>query len=519
MLSAAAGLAVQPDLPGPDVFGYDQTNLVSNLKGMALTQDPNLVNPWDVNSLQNNHEDLPLVVADQGASLATSYQISPDGTTVMEVNPVVTIPTDGSSEPTGPTGVVYNKHTHEFLIPNPDPEVPDVPATYIFATLQGTIEGYYAGGIPTPTAAEIVVNKSSTGAQYTGLAAGKTADGQDYIYAANEGMNPGIQVFNSSFQPVTQFGTKKNPVANPFIDPDLRTGFVPYGIRDLSLGTHQESYLFVTYRGPNFQGGAIAVFRNDGMFLGQIASDVKAEGTLQSPWGLAFIKHSFGLFSDDLLVGNYSSGEIDAYKVKIHNGKVSAALDGLLLDGSGLRPLTIPGLRAIHFAPGLADSGRPGHTHVGLLFTAEIDNYHNGIYFGNLSLYGEITPNKVNLLTRRATGTSGISRIPQVNSSSQGNVLVDGVSGVLPAEGADKNSIIGGADGSGMLDSDSAQDIAIADNMTDNENAVALQAIASNWSNNRDTIDLETASDSLFRRVGMETFTTELELAKQQTFI
>ena len=54
----------------------------------------------------------------------------------------VTIPTVGSSTPTGPTGVVYNSTCnadYEFLIPGPNGT--SVPATYIFDTLQGTIEG------------------------------------------------------------------------------------------------------------------------------------------------------------------------------------------------------------------------------------------------------------------------------------------------------------------------------------------------------------------------------------------
>ena len=39
---------------------YVQTNLVSNIKGMALKTDRNLVNPWDVNSPQNtNYKILP----------------------------------------------------------------------------------------------------------------------------------------------------------------------------------------------------------------------------------------------------------------------------------------------------------------------------------------------------------------------------------------------------------------------------------------------------------------------------
>ena len=77
-------------------------------------------------------------VADQGTGVATMYQISPNGSTVTKSPLTVTIPTVASSTPTGPTGVVYNP-TNEFSIPGPGGA--SVPATYIFDTLQGTIEG------------------------------------------------------------------------------------------------------------------------------------------------------------------------------------------------------------------------------------------------------------------------------------------------------------------------------------------------------------------------------------------
>ena len=60
---------------------YVQTNLVSNVPGMALITDPNLVNPWDVNFPQLPGINPPVFVADQGAGVATSYQISSDGST------------------------------------------------------------------------------------------------------------------------------------------------------------------------------------------------------------------------------------------------------------------------------------------------------------------------------------------------------------------------------------------------------------------------------------------------------
>jgi uncharacterized protein (TIGR03118 family) len=445
---------------------YVQTNLVSNVEGMALITDPELVNPWGVNFPQLPGINPPVVVADQGTGVATSYQISSDGGTVMESSSPVTIPTVGSSKPSGPTGVVQNTNKNEFLIPGTQ-----IPATYIFDTLQGTIVGSYANG--TTTSAMIAVNNSTAGAEYTGLAVGTvdTFASQDFIYAANEGKNPGIQVFNDSFQ---QVPLGPRPIGVPtfgyFIDPHLPAGFIPYGVRDISLGASgnkADADLFVTYRSPNFRGGAIAVFTNDGTFLGQIASDKKEAGALQSPWGLAFIKHSFGEFSDDLLVGNFSSGQIDAYTVTVVNpepgisGMASAVLDGKVLNGDGLAPLTIPGLRSIHFGPGLPDSGRPDHTHVALLFTAETDTIKAGVD-RNLSLYGEITPNKVNLLTGMATSTGGISNIQLVNGNGQGHVLVGNGSGVPPVETAGENSIIGGADGGAMLGCGSGQDIVIA---------------------------------------------------------
>ena len=406
---------------------YTAINLVSNVKGMALKTDPNLVNPWGLNNPQDTHDDLPVVVADQGTGVATSYQISQDGSTVKKVkpDPTVTIPTDGPSEPTGPTGVVPNIHPNEFLIPGSVGSVD--PTTYIFDTLQGTIVAYNGTSAETvyPTA-----NNSSAGAEYTGLAVGTdTVDGNDYIYAANDGTNPGIQVFNRFFKPVN-LADKNDP--SPFSDPKLPAGFIPYGVRDIPLGTLQEPYLVVTYRSPNYQGGAIAVFGNDGTFLGQIASDTAAfDGTvgtvLQSPWGLAVINQTFGQFSaDDLFVGNFSSGHIYAYTVTVQNGKASGQYAGELLNKDG-SVLTIPGLRTIHFGPGLGS----GRTHVGLLFTGGNDKSGDG----NVSLYGEITPVRVT------------HRVGPVIPPGQPYVLVGNGSGIPLVETAGKNLIIGGPDG------------------------------------------------------------------------
>ena len=77
---------------------------------MARLTDPELVNPWDIDFPQLPGINPPVVVADQGTGVATSYQISPDGLTVMEASPPVAIPTVGRRGAERPTGVVQNTH-------------------------------------------------------------------------------------------------------------------------------------------------------------------------------------------------------------------------------------------------------------------------------------------------------------------------------------------------------------------------------------------------------------------------
>ncbi|MFI5457672.1 MAG: TIGR03118 family protein [Isosphaerales bacterium] len=357
LLSAAHDLAVHKHFAVPDpkpVSGYQQTNLVSDIpKEKAQITDPSLVNPWEINFPQDQHDDPYVWVADQGAGVATMYKISSDGSTVTKSPLTVTIPTVAPGKQTGPTGVVYNI-TEEFSIPGTGGA--SVPAMYIFDTLQGTIEGWNPGSLGGNSSAEIMVNNSST-AEYTGLAAGNVG-GQHYIYAANDKASPGIEVYNGSFDRVT--------LAGNFVDPKLPKGFTPYGVHDLG------NVLIVTYRGPKFQGGAVAEFTNDGTFVKQIASN-GASGPLQSPWGVDQAPAGFGKFSNDLLVGNFSTGQIDAYNF-------SGRFKGKLANPKG-KPLTIPGLRTIHFGSGLGASGPK----IALLFTAGIDN-------GNDGLYGTITP-------------------------------------------------------------------------------------------------------------------------------
>jgi len=70
-------------------------------------------------------------------------------------------------------------------------------------TLQGTIEAYAANNTGDINAAQVMVDNSSSSAQYTGLASG-TFNSRPYIYAVNEGATPGIEVYNGKFKRVTK---------------------------------------------------------------------------------------------------------------------------------------------------------------------------------------------------------------------------------------------------------------------------------------------------------------------------
>jgi uncharacterized protein (TIGR03118 family) len=330
-------------------IGYQQTNLVSNLSSEdAQVVDSNLVNPWGLAFSAKS----PFWISDQGTGVSTLYSVSASDT-ATKVSLTVTVPTTVTGSSSSPTGQVFN--SSGFLIPGPNGT--SVSSSFIFDTLQGTIAGWNpksSGGMST---AVVMVNKGST-TEFTGLALGSSG-GQNYLYAANTKASPGIEVYNSSFNQVT--------LAGNFVDPKLSKGFgknfTPYNI--VNIGGE----LFVTYRGSNGRGGAVAEFNTDGTFVRQIASNGPT-GNLQSPWGVAVAPSGFGKYSNDVLAGNFGNGKINAYNLK---GKFLAPLTT-----NGHKAIVIPGLWSLAFGNGQG----AGPTNV-LFFTAGINGQSDGL-FGSL---------------------------------------------------------------------------------------------------------------------------------------
>ena len=140
---------------------YTQTNLVSDIPGLAANTDPNLKNPWGVSFSATS----PFWTADQATGLSTLYNAAGVPQAL-----VVSIPV--GAPPSGPTGAVFGNVTGSFLVNG-------TPATFIFDTLNGTLAGWNASAGTTA-----VQTAATAGAIYTGLAEASNASG-NFLYAAN----------------------------------------------------------------------------------------------------------------------------------------------------------------------------------------------------------------------------------------------------------------------------------------------------------------------------------------------
>jgi uncharacterized protein (TIGR03118 family) len=263
--------------------GFSQTNLVSNLPGLATVTDPNLKNPWGLSFANGS----PIWISNQGTQTATLYPVT--GSTGVAATPfTVNIPPAGAA---GPTGQVANTNTAAFGVGNGGD---GAAAKFIFANLNGSISAW-----DNSPHTQAITQTSVTGASFTGLAINQ-ADTE--LFAANTAGAGGIDVFNSSFAQVTGAGFA-TPAAI------AAQGLVPFDVKDIG------GNVFVTYApsghlnqtGAMPGQGAVAEFSESGTFEGMSTPD--ADSKLASPWGIALAPMSFGKFGGDLLVGNFAFGD------------------------------------------------------------------------------------------------------------------------------------------------------------------------------------------------------------------
>jgi uncharacterized protein (TIGR03118 family) len=331
MLGAGTAVAATPHHDtGPAI---SQTNLVSDLPGLAQLTDPSLVNPWGLTFGPTT----PIWSANNGADNSTLY--SGGASTVAKVPLTVSI-TDGA-----PTGTVFNDTT-DFSVNGVGP------ARFIFDSEAGDITAWNPAAAATTAVREAHVR----GAIFKGLALLHTKFGP-FLLAAD--FHHGrIDVFDRNFHQV------KLPRAF-FHDPRLPRGYAPFNVAVLGNSIYvsyakQDAHASDEVDHPGF--GFVDRYSSVGLFQHRVAS----RGTLNAPWGMTIAPDSFGRLAGDLLVGNFGDGHISVFDP--HSGRFHG-----LLRGTNGRPITIHGLWSL--LPGTATTGGTD----AVWFSAGIDNEAHGL--------------------------------------------------------------------------------------------------------------------------------------------
>jgi len=310
--------------------GYHWTNLVSDIPGVALHTDPNLVNPWGLTFSTSTGN---FWVSDAEVGLATVY--TQEG---VPVPTVVQIPPSASSteERGAPTGQVINNGPGFVITQNGV----SGPSLFIFVSEDGGISGWNPD--VSPNHAILAVDDGDEGAVYKGATLASTAAG-DFLYVTNfsEGT---VDVYNQNWEEVEA----------SFVDPTIPHGYAPFGIQNIN------GLIYVTYAkqdrerkddvpGPGH--GFVSVFDTSGNFIQRLIS----RGVLNSPWGLAWAPQGFGRASGSLLVGNFGNGRINAFDLNTGDFRgVLSQADGTPLVFDGLWSLLFVGTD-LYFTAGIAD--------------------------------------------------------------------------------------------------------------------------------------------------------------------
>ena len=355
-LVLSVSLFIAPAVAAAPLAGFSETNLVSNILGLATVTDPNLKNPWGVAFSPTS----PFWIADNGAGAGTLY----NGAGAIQPL-VVTIPTaSGGTPPSTPTGVVFNDTT-DFG-----------GAHFLFATEDGVIAAWNSG-----TTATRQVDNSASSASYTGLA--RVAD---MLYAANFHSGT-VDVFNGSFAQVS--------VGGGFVDPNLPAGFTPFNIQNIG-GLLYVSYAKQGAGGGNAPGpgnGFVDVFDANGVLQKRLISG----GALNTPWGLALAPAGFGSIGGDLLVGNFGDGLINVFD------DATGTLIGTLADLGGT-PLLNDGLWSLTFGNG-GNGGDPNSLYI----TAGLNDEADGL-LARIDATARVAAPEPATAALFAIGLAGLSR-------------------------------------------------------------------------------------------------------------
>jgi uncharacterized protein (TIGR03118 family) len=349
-VTEAAGTRQSPNPAAADSL-FRQTNLVSDVPGLAPVLEPLLVNPWGL------AKDLgPLWVANNGTNTSTTYIGDFAGSPFVPNASLRSITIPGGR----PTGMVLNS-SPQFTVTS---GTATDRASAIFATLAGELVAY-SNAVPAPGSRTGFVVASNPGSVYTGLAL--RLDTAPPLLFAADFANGKIDVYNTSYALTT--------VPGGFADATIPAGYAPHNIQNLG------NSFYVTYAkigaGNSAEAGVgkgyVRKFNPDGVRDPSFAIDA---GPLNAPWGIGIAPEAFDPgfedtnFGEKLVVGNYGEGSPSLH---VFNPATGAFL-GTLQDESG-NAIRIDGLRGLLFA-GFDPFGGNRDT---LYFTAGLGDEQHGL--------------------------------------------------------------------------------------------------------------------------------------------
>jgi uncharacterized protein (TIGR03118 family) len=396
LLLASLGILILGSVPSLHAQAYKVTNLFSDGSVTATTMDPNFQNPWGISVsstwwVSTANLGFNFVISPATSTSPFKVAVAPGSTAFPNGSPAGSVTTGGAS------GMVLSNGTK---------------ASFLFSTLDGTISGWNGLlGQATPTTL-IAINNSSTGACYPGLALLNANATTSYLIAPNFGTANTIEVYDQNFKPTKLSGS--------FTDPTLPSNYGPWSVHILN------NQIWVAYalrsttsrcqQVPGAGAGIVDIFDLNGNFVAHAVTG----GNLNAPWGVAFAPSTgFGIFSGDLLIGNFGDGKINVYDPKTY------AFLGQLMDSTG-KSLVYASLWDVLTGgtPVLNSATPSGGSNTTVYFTAGLTNEAHG-------LLGAIT----SATTAGATPTFSLTAATQAMSVTNGSTSAPVNVTVAPVNG------------------------------------------------------------------------------------
>ncbi len=351
---------------------YNQTNLVANTAAYSpQIIDPTLVNAWGI-AIRPAGLGGHFWVGANATGVSTQWVGDARGVPLFQ-DDVRNVTVPGPSGSLGTvTGVAFNGGSNFTVTQGSGASAITAPAKFIFGTDNGVISAWTErqispGVFVRPDFATAKIDRSGDGTQFFGIGV-DGAGGR--LYAANFGVNPGMQMYDGNWNDITTSFSNTALGRNQFAG----DGYQPFNVQVLG-GSLYVAYAKFGTPGEEETGtslGRLVEYNLDGS-LRQVWGD----GTgMNAPWGVAIAPGNFGLFSNHLLLSNFGDGTISAFDPSTHQ------FVDYLRNPDGT-PVAIEGIWGLQFGNGesLGESNR-------LYFAAGPEDEAAGL-FGSLSVVPE----------------------------------------------------------------------------------------------------------------------------------